>query len=128
MAAIQDAKTSTVQRPVLGKRVLRWLGAGLLVLALAAFGYELWLALQTGSYRMLAAGELWYALDRGSLNLTQAVVQRYLLPALWDPVIVTVLLWPAWALLGAPGAALLVASVPIRIGRQPRQPRKDNSS
>ena len=34
---------------------------------------------------MVAAGELWYALDRGSLNFAQAITQRYLHPALWDP-------------------------------------------
>jgi hypothetical protein len=102
-----------VRRP-LAPRLLFGLGVGLLVLALAALGHELLLAWQAGSYRMIAAGELWYMLDRGSLNLAQAVTQRYLHPAIWDPVLVSVLQWPAWALLGAPAALLLVVFAPRR--------------
>ena len=95
-------------------RILIGLGLGLVILGLAALGHELLLAWHSGSYRMIAAGELWYALDRGSLNLAQAVTQRYLHPAIWDPLLVSVLQWPAWALPGAPGAALLVAFAPRR--------------
>ena len=86
-------------------------GAGWLLAlgALAALGHELALALARGAYQPLAAGELWYRLDVTSLNLVQAITQRYVHPALWDPVIAGVLQWPAWSLLGAPGAALLIA-------------------
>lgn len=88
----------------LGRRV----GLALIALALAALGYEIWAALQAGAYRTIAAGELWFTLDRGSLNLSQAVIQRYVHPWLWEPAIVTLLQWPAWALLGAPGAVLVL--------------------
>ena len=84
-------------------RILGWL---LVAAALATAGWEVWRYFDTGAYVIVAAGELWYALGRGSLNLTQSVIQRYLHPALWDPVIVTVLLAPAWAILGAAGIAL----------------------
>jgi hypothetical protein len=90
-------------------RVGRTIGWGLIGLALAALGYEALAALQGGGWRMIAAGELWYALDRGSLNVAQAITQRYLHPALWDPIIQGLLTWPAWSLLGAPGVALVVA-------------------
>lgn len=88
----------------------RWLfilGLVLLVLAVAALAYELILATTEG-YRMIAAGELWFRLHPYSLNLSQAITQRYLLPTLWDPVIIGALQWPAWSLLGAPGAVLVV--------------------
>ena len=87
----------------------RTIGWGLIIIALAALGYEALLALESGSWRMIAAGELWYGLHRGSLNLAQAITQRYLHPALWDPIIQGLLSWPAWSLLGAPGVALVVA-------------------
>jgi hypothetical protein len=87
-------------------RVVGWV---LICLALAAFGYEMLLAATSGTWRMIAAGELWYALDRGSLNIVQAIIQRYLHPALWDPILQSVLAWPAWSLLGGPGIALVVA-------------------
>lgn len=87
----------------------RAIGWALVLLALTAFGYEMLLAAQSGAWRMIATGELWYALDVGSLNLVQAVVQRYVHPWVWDPVIQTALTWPAWSLFGAPGIALLTA-------------------
>jgi hypothetical protein len=35
------------------------------------------------------------------------VTQRYVLPELWDSVLLTVLLWPAALVLGVPGLVLL---------------------
>lgn len=98
------------RRAGVGRRVALVLGLALLALALAALGYELWAALHAGGYRTMAAGELWYRLDRGSLNLSQAVIQRYVHPWLWEPALVTLLRWPAWALLGAPGVVLVLIS------------------
>jgi hypothetical protein len=111
-----EAKPSGTSEPApgrragIGRRIALAVGALLLALALAALGYELWAALEAGAYRTIAAGELWYRLDRGSLNLSQAVIQRYVHPWLWEPAIVTLLRWPAWALLGAPGAVLVLIS------------------
>ena len=87
--------------------VLRLIGGILLVAGLAALGLDLWQGSQTGAFHLSAAGELWFRLHPGSLNLSQAVVQRYLLPELWDPVILTVLLWPAALVLAVPGLVLL---------------------
>lgn len=77
--------------------------------ALVAFGQEIWLAWRSGSYGMVALGTLWYQIDAGSLNLAQAVIQRHVHPLLWDPLLVGALRWPAWSLLGGPGAALVLA-------------------
>jgi hypothetical protein len=103
-------------RRSMAARVAHWAGAGLLALGLAALGYEGLLALETGSYRMLAAGELWYALDRSSLNLVQAIIQRHVHPALWDPLLASILIWPVWSLLGGAGAFLFLAFAPRRGG------------
>jgi hypothetical protein len=84
---------------ILGK-VLVWAALA----ALARDGYLVW---QGGPWRLAAAGEVWYALSPATLDLSQAVVQRYLWPGLWNPGIVTVLLWPAALVLGVPGLALL---------------------
>lgn len=93
----------------------RWpfaLGILLLVLALLALLYEVISGASGGGYRMVAAGELWFKLHPYSLNLSQAVTQRYLLPSLWDPVIISMLQWPAWSILGAPGAILAILFYP----------------
>ncbi|MAG96140.1 MAG: hypothetical protein CMM08_05575 [Rhodospirillaceae bacterium] len=86
-------------------RAAGWLLAGL---ALLALGAELVASLEAGAYRGLALGELWYALDVSSLNLIQAVVQRHLWPLLWDPMLVTVLRWPAWISFGLVALALVL--------------------
>ena len=81
--------------------------------ALVAFANDLISFAQTGTYRMIPAGQVWFDTHVASLNLMQAVVQRFLHPLLWDPVIATILQWPAWSLLGAP-AAVLIAIAPNR--------------
>src|SRR5689334_194075 len=66
--------------------------------------------IDTKHWAPIALGQLWFDLDRSSLNLVQAVVQRYIHPFLWDPVIVTILLCWAFAVLMALGVLILVLS------------------
>lgn len=94
-------------------RIAGSVGWVLAAAALMAFAYELISFAETGTYRLIPAGELWFKIHAASLNMVQAVVQRYLHPLLWDPIIATVLQWPAWSLLGAP-AAVLIAITPSR--------------
>ena len=57
-------------------------------------------------------GELWFNHLPSGLNLTQAIVQRYLSPWLWETIFVPTLLMPAWqGLAVAGGACLLVAAI-----------------
>ncbi|MBS29351.1 MAG: hypothetical protein CL566_10600 [Alphaproteobacteria bacterium] len=84
-------------------RVIGWI---FLIAAVAVLVRDISAWLGTGDFVMITAGELWFTLDNGSLNLVQAVTQRYVLPSLWDPVIVTILLWPALLVLGVPGIIL----------------------
>jgi len=74
--------------------------------ALMAAGVEILASLEAAAYQGLAIGYLWFKIDTGSLNLSQAIVQRYIHPSVWDPVIVTILTWPAWITLGVLGPAL----------------------
>ena len=62
--------------------------------------------MQSGEWTPVTAGQLWFDIHKDSLLLVQPAIERYILPALWDPVIFTVLQWPAWAVLGAPGLVL----------------------
>jgi len=97
-------------------RVIGWLLVGA---ALLCAGAEIVASLQAGQWTPLAAGELWFRLDPFSLNLSQAVIQRYIAPWLWDPAIVTVLLGPSWVVLGLPGALLARLGRPARSRRRP---------
>lgn len=94
-------------------RIAGPVGWVLATVALIALGYELLSFAETGNYRVIPAGELWFNVHVASLNLIQAVTQRYVHPLLWDPIIATVLQWPLWSLLGAP-AAVLLAIAPHR--------------
>ena len=64
--------------------------------------------IDTKHWAPIALGQLWYQLNRSSLNLFQAVVQRYIHPFLWDPIIVSLLLSRAFAVLMILGVLLLV--------------------
>ena len=62
----------------------------------------------TKHWAPIALGQLWYEFNRSSLNLVQAITQRYIHPFLWDPIIVTILLSWAFAVLMILGVLLLV--------------------
>jgi hypothetical protein len=63
---------------------------------------------ETRVWMPIAVGQLWYELDRSSLNLTQAIIQRYITPFLWDQIIVRVLLCWAFVVLIGLGALILL--------------------
>jgi hypothetical protein len=86
-------------------RILGWI---LIVLSLMLLGNEILASLRAGEWAPQLLGQLWFELDGESLNLTQAIVQRYLFPQLWDPVIIELLLWPAWIIFAVPGIVLLI--------------------
>ena len=108
----------------LAGRMTGWL---LLLLAAAALGYEAMAALDSGTWRTRALGEIWFAIDVGSINLAQAVIQRYLWPFLWEPVITSVLLLPGWAVFGAPGLVLARICRARKRRRRRRRARSDFS-
>lgn len=90
--------------------LLRFIAIVLLCGAIAAIGWEIYISLQAEGYRPIAMGEWWYRLDVTSLNLAQAVVQRYVHPFLWESIVAPVLTWPLWIVTGVPGLLLLAVS------------------
>jgi hypothetical protein len=90
-----------------------WLLAGALV-ALVVDGAK---SIAAGSVLTTPLGLLWYSVSPDSLNAAQAGIQRHVLPYLWDPVIQSILLLPAFVVFGVLGALLMLA------GRRKRVPR-----
>jgi hypothetical protein len=86
-------------------RLIGWI---LLLFGVAAAMRDLWAWAKTGHWEPIVLGKLWYEVDRSSLNLVQAVVQRYIHPFLWDPIIVSILLSWTFAVLMILGVLLLV--------------------
>ena len=88
-------------------RIIGWVLVGL---AIVLIGYEALNALEGEGYNMIALGELWFRLDQAigsaSLNISQAVIQRYVWAWLWEGIIQNILSAPAWLVFGLPGLAL----------------------
>lgn len=85
-------------------RSIGWL---LLAAAMVAVGGDTLASLAAGSPELLSLGAFWFKLDPGSLNLAQAVIQRYVSPWLWDPAIQWLLQQPVALVAVVPGALLL---------------------
>lgn len=100
-------------------RVLGWvamlIGAGFL-----AADAVLWL--RTGTVAPTPLGQIWFWVDRFSLNLAQAVIERYVAAALWQSVIAPALLQPGWVVFPAIGAVCLALARLFRRAR-PQSPR-----
>ncbi len=86
-------------------RILGWL---FLLAALATLGYDLARLAGSQGFSFSPLGQVWYNLHSSSLNLIQAIVERYIWEPLWDPVIATLLLWPALFVFLVPGLLLVV--------------------
>jgi hypothetical protein len=99
--------------------IFRWLVA----LPLRIFGYvsvigglgaglvDVYRSLAQGRVVLTPLGEIWFAVSPETLNIVQAGIQRGLHPALWDPVMQTLLQLPAWL------ALFLLAALTLAIGR-----------
>jgi ABC-type Fe3+ transport system permease subunit len=85
-------------------RLIGWVA---LLAGAVALARDVLVWIDTKHWAPIALGQLWYELNRSSLNLAQAVIQRYIHPFLWDPIIVTILLSWAFAVLMILGVLLL---------------------
>ena len=102
-------------------RLIGWI---IFLAGLAVLARDVFVSIDAKHWAPIALGELWFDLDRSSLNLVQAVVQRYIHPFLWDPIIVTVLLWWAFAVLMVLGVLILTlfggrTRAPTAVSRRP---------
>ena len=88
--------------------LVRIFGYLLLFLALAALGAEILTSVQAGEWVSLTVGDVWAMIDRESIGLAQVGLERYVHPFLFDPLLLTLLLWPAWAVAGVPALLILL--------------------
>ena len=88
-------------------RLIGWI---VFLAGLAVLAHDVFVWIDTKRWAPIVVGQLWFDLGRSSLNLVQAVVQRYIHPFLWDPIIVTILLCWAFAVLMVLGVLILALS------------------
>lgn len=99
--------------------VIRLLGVLAVLKGIGLLAIDLFVVFSAGGLTDQPLGAVWYRANVSSLNLFQAIVQRHISPALWDPYIVTVLGWPAWLALLVTGAlALVLGSVLLALTRR----------
>lgn len=60
-----------------------------------------------GALVLRPLGQYWFEISPNSLQLIQPAVERYLHPYLWDPLIQSVLTWPAAIVFGLLAALFL---------------------
>lgn len=94
------------------KAIIRWLGIWLFAGALIALALDGMQSLANETLTLTPLGELWFRLDPASLNTAQAAVQRNLSPELWDPVILSILQLPVWAVAGTVAILLILLGRP----------------
>ena len=62
----------------------------------------------------IAAYDVWFAVWPNGLTALQAGIERFVFPAVWDPLVVTLLSLPGWLLFGVPGGVLIWRYHPLR--------------
>lgn len=74
--------------------LLRLIGFWLIAGAVVAVVHDGARSIAEGGIEITSLGVFWFAVNPEGLNLTQAVIQRYVHPVLWDPLFVTILSAP----------------------------------
>lgn len=100
------------------RKLLRVFGMFLLCLAIVVGVKDLFQWYQTNGFNLTDLGSFWYSLHPNSLQLLEPALTRYLSPFLWDPIFITVLLYPATSVFGLPGLLLVLLT------RDKTRPRK----
>lgn len=89
------------------------LAAIFLMLAVIALGFDVAAWVREGEWMPVPLGQAWYSLDSESLNLAQAVVQRYLSANLWDTLVLPLLTLPTWVVPAALGGFFLFLKLAV---------------
>jgi hypothetical protein len=90
------------------KFLLRMFGFGLLAIAIVVGIADASRSIAESQIMFKPLGQLWFEMSPETLNLSQAVIQRYVHPTVWDPMLQTVLTWPAWAVFAGIGVLFLL--------------------
>ena len=90
------------------RKLLKAFGIILLCLAIVVGVKDLYQWYQTNDFTLTDLGSYWYSFHPNSLQLLEPAVTRYLSSFLWDPIFITVLLYPATSVFGLPGLLLVL--------------------
>jgi hypothetical protein len=88
--------------------MVRTFGLILIFIAIVVGVLDLIGSYDGGDFTLTDVGSLWYSTHPGSLQLLQPAVARHISPFLWDPIMITILLWPVIPALGLPGLIIIL--------------------
>lgn len=97
------------------RKLSQLLGFASLALAVITAVLDLTRSIADTSIVIVPLGKVWFDFSPSSLNLAQALTQRYISPLLWDPVILNILLMPAWLVF------LVLSALFLFLGRNRQQ-------
>ncbi len=83
------------------KFIFRMLALLSLLLAAVTAILDITRSIADSTIVMTALGQDWFNFSPSTLNFSQAMVQRYVHPAIWDPGIQTILQAPSWVVFGS---------------------------
>lgn len=101
------------------RRAARFIAFIFALVAVIAAVLDITRSIADSSIVMTSLGQDWFNWSVDTLNFSQAIIQRYVHPYLWDPIIQTVLQWPSWLVFF--GLALIFAL----LGRQKKHRWQD---
>lgn len=94
------------------RTIFDWVKIGIaaffIVIAILALGHDAQLTFAAAEPDYKPIGAYWYELHRGSYNGLQVLLERYVWPPLWDPVMLTIIQWPVWVVAGPIGILLFI--------------------
>ena len=82
------------------KFIFRMLALLFLVLAAVTAVLDITRSIADSTFVMTALGQDWFNISPSTLNFSQAMIQRYVHPAIWDPGVQTILQAPSWLVFG----------------------------
>ena len=94
--------------------IIRLLSVASLLVAVAAGAQDIMLSWSAKHLIITPLGKAWFNLHASSLNTLQAAIERHLSPGLWDPWMITLLQWPAWAVLAGFAFLLMLLTKMVR--------------
>src|SRR3954470_6644704 len=108
----------------MGRLLVRLLGLGLLIPAIALLARDLALRSDTGLFQPVALGQYWQGWWPASFERVQGLVQQHLSATLWDRLLAPALHLPAFLLFGSAGLLLIVARQLLRLRYRPSRRRR----
>ncbi|MET1413572.1 hypothetical protein ABVF61_14965 [Roseibium sp. HPY-6] len=89
------------------KFIFRLAGLGLLAVAIIAGISDASTSIAQSQTQLQPLGQLLFSLFPDTFPILQPAIERHVHPALWDPVLLTLMTWPVWAVFAPLGLAFL---------------------